>query len=101
MPASKKYSDKKSVKYSDNNESIGIGKLSIADIECPRCGSVFTCNAADIKQCQCWGVGLKEDDFAYLKDQGFSAEQTGCLCRDCLLQIQKEVAGNADSAKNS
>ena len=101
MPASKKYSDKKSVKHVGNNELIEIGKLSIAEIECPRCGGVFTCNAADIKQCQCWGVGLKEDDFAYLKGQGFSAEQTGCLCRDCLLQIQKEVAGNVDSAKNS
>lgn len=100
MPASKKDLDKPSVKHSGNNDSIEISKFSIAEIECPRCGSLFTCNAVDIKQCQCWGVGLKKDDFTYLKRQGFSAEQTGCLCRDCLLQIQKEVADIAGSAKN-
>ncbi|MBL4799877.1 MAG: cysteine-rich CWC family protein [Oleispira sp.] len=68
-----------------------VSKLKVADIDCPRCHKGFTCNAADIKQCQCWGVELGVDDFSYLQQQGFSALQTGCLCRDCLLEIQIEV----------
>ena len=69
-------------------------ELKVAAIECPRCNKVFTCNAANIKQCQCYGIGLQADDFAYLLQQGFSAEQTGCLCRNCLLDV-KEVVKNS------
>jgi hypothetical protein len=92
MPAFKKDTDKKS---SDRKQAA---MLTVSAITCPRCSASFVCNAANIQQCQCWGVGLGADDFAYLKQQGFSAEQTGCLCRNCLLEIQREVA---DAANNS
>ena len=80
MPDFKKYTDKKALK--------------VTNTQCPRCNKAFTCNAADIKHCQCYGVGLQAEDFAYLLQQGFSAEQTGCLCRDCLLAV-KEVVKNS------
>jgi hypothetical protein len=63
--------------------------LKVAVTACPRCFAEFLCNAANIQQCQCWGVGLGASEFAYLKSHGFSAQQTGCLCRACLLEIVK------------
>jgi len=86
MPAPKKDTDKK------NTGQKKSAALTVSATICPRCRADFLCNAGDIKQCQCWGIGLGPDDFAYLKQQGFSAEQTGCLCRNCLLEIQREVA---------
>lgn len=80
MPDFKKYTDKK--------------ELKVTDTLCPRCNKTFICNAKDIKQCQCYGVGLQEADFIYLREQGFNAEQSGCLCRDCLLAV-KEVVKNS------
>ncbi len=68
------------------------GTLKVSAISCPRCFSDFICNAADIKHCQCYGVSLQTADFAYLRQKGFTAEETGCLCRNCLLEIQREVA---------
>lgn len=72
-------------------EKTAESDLKIAVTTCPRCFEEFLCNAANIQQCQCWGVGLGPKAFFYLKSLGFSAEQTGCLCRDCLLAIKKEV----------
>ena len=86
MPAFKKDTDKK------NTEQKKGTALTVSATICPRCSADFLCNTADIKQCQCWGIGLGPDEFAYLKQQGFSAEQAGCLCRNCLLEIQREVA---------
>lgn len=68
--------------------------LKVTETECPSCHKGFTCNAADIKQCQCYGVNLQAADYSYLRQLGFSAEQTGCLCRDCLLSV-KEVVKNS------
>lgn len=65
--------------------------LKVTNTQCPRCNQSFICNAADIKQCQCYGVNLQSADFIFLREQGFSAEQTGCLCRDCLLAVKKIV----------
>ena len=99
MPAPKKQSDKNladPINGSDRQgKELNTPKLQVADIHCPRCDKSFTCNAADIKQCQCWGVGLGPKEFAYLKTQGFGAEQTGCLCRQCLLEIQRIVRDDA------
>ena len=95
MPAFKKDTDKKS---SEQKQEV---TLRVSAITCPRCSAEFVCNAADIKQCQCWGVGLGPDEFAYLKKQGFSAEQTGCLCRNCLLEIQREVADTANNSSST
>jgi hypothetical protein len=75
--------------------------LKVSATTCPRCSADFVCNAADIKQCQCWGVGLGPDEFTYLKQQGFSATETGCLCRNCLLEIQREVADTANNSSSA
>lgn len=61
---------------------------------CPRCYAEFTCNAANIEQCQCWGVNLQPEDWRYVSEAGFRADESRCLCRKCLLEIQ-------DAAKNS
>jgi hypothetical protein len=97
MPAPKKDTEKtESVVNFEPNLELALNlspdlKLKTTGIDCPRCNKAFICNAADIKQCQCWGVGLGVDDFTYLQQQGFSAQEQGCLCRDCLLEIQREV----------
>jgi hypothetical protein len=98
MPAPKKHSDKKDAVGKDSVKRELQLDLKVAYINCPRCHKHFTCNTVDIQQCQCWGVGLEMGDFAYLKQQGFSAEETGCLCRECLLEIQIEVKA---SVRNS
>lgn len=72
-------------------------ELEVTDINCPRCLRSFTCNAANIKQCQCWGVGLGQREYDYLRSHGYSAEQTGCLCRNCLLEIQNLVKNSSSS----
>lgn len=70
-------------------------KLTVVETQCPRCKSSFTCNAANIEHCQCWGVALVAQDFAYLRQLGFSAEEAGCLCRDCLVDIKKQVKNSS------
>jgi hypothetical protein len=65
--------------------------LKVAVTTCPRCFTDFLCNAANIQQCQCWGVELGSNEFSYLQAQGFSAQQVGCLCRQCLEVIKQEV----------
>jgi len=70
-------------------------KLMVTETQCPRCKSRFTCNAANIERCQCWGVGLEAQDFAYLRQLGFSAQETGCLCRNCLVDIKKQVKNSS------
>jgi hypothetical protein len=85
MPAIKKDTDKK---IADQKK---VSQLAVSATRCPRCSADFVCNAANIQQCQCWGVGLGSEALIYLKQQGFSAQQTGCLCRNCLLEIQREV----------
>jgi hypothetical protein len=64
---------------------------TVNDNLCPRCQQAFHCNADDIEHCQCWGIGLGQGEFQYLREQDFSAEVTGCLCRQCLLEIQQIV----------
>jgi hypothetical protein len=82
MPAIKKDTDKK---VADQKK---VAKLEVTATQCPRCSADFVCNAANIQQCQCWGVELSIEALTYLKQQGFSAQQTGCLCRNCLLEIK-------------
>lgn len=75
-----------------SGESVSnVAATAIATI-CPRCSSSFFCNAGDIEHCQCWGVKLGLAEFDYLKQQGFSANEVGCLCRDCLLEIKAKIS---------
>jgi hypothetical protein len=52
---------------------------------CQRCNAVFECKPGSITQCQCFEVKLSAEQRAYL-------EQTyhDCICKNCLLQLQKE-----------
>lgn len=67
------------------------GSLKVSKTTCPRCLADFVCNAANIEQCQCYGVDLQVEDIAYLRSLGFSAEQSGCLCRNCLFEVKETV----------
>lgn len=76
------------------------GGLKVAVTSCPRCFAEFLCNAANIQQCQCWGADLGPKEFAYLKSEGFSAQQSGCLCRGCLNQIKRIVSNDLQKSHN-
>ena len=58
---------------------------------CPRCGQAFECKAGTIMQCQCYGVLLTGWQRARMEGQ-----YADCLCRDCLLAIQREAAGGPE-----
>ena len=58
---------------------------------CPRCKNTFTCNAEDIKNCQCHAVTLSEKESAFLK-----LNFKDCLCIQCLLEIKGIVMVNTN-----
>ncbi len=91
MPASKKPEDKKGRDAVVIHQPVSGIVFGIANTDCPRCHQAFVCNAANIEQCQCWGVNLAAADLGYLAKLGFSAKESGCLCRKCLLEIQNTV----------
>ncbi|PZP40923.1 MAG: hypothetical protein DI598_18875 [Pseudopedobacter saltans] len=49
---------------------------------CPRCNETFECKVGDIVNCQCNEVTLCEDAVTFL-----GKTQYGCLCKDCLIEI--------------
>ena len=53
------------------------------DDTCPRCGAAFHCGAHDTEPCPCGTLHL---DAAVL--QALRARYAGCLCRECLRQLQ-------------
>lgn len=56
--------------------------------KCGHCGKTFICNAADIKNCHCYGVELSKAAAA-LAQQAYP----NCLCNACLKEfVQKEQA---------
>ena len=54
---------------------------------CPRCRKHFDCKPGNITQCQCFGVQLTVEQRAYIDER-----YNDCLCRNCLLELQNEVA---------
>lgn len=98
MGDSKKDTDKKNMdsKYKKmSGEGVSNAALTAIATICPRCSSSFLCNASDIENCQCWGVKLGLAEFDYLKQQGFSVNEVGCFCRDCLLEIKTKISAEA------
>ena len=102
MVDSKKDPDKNTYNASANVNTVNSYKnmdivgesndgLVVNPTICPRCSTGFICNAADIEQCQCWGVKLGMAEFEYLQQQGFSLNEVGCLCRNCLLEIKAKL----------
>jgi hypothetical protein len=53
---------------------------------CAKCGSKIICETADIEQCQCASVPLSKGTQLFLSKTYF-----GCLCKECLAKINKEV----------
>lgn len=51
---------------------------------CPRCGAHFVCTHDAL--CQCVGISLTENARAYMR-----THYTDCLCRECLLQLSREM----------
>ena len=52
---------------------------------CGRCNAPFECKVGNITQCQCNGIHLTDEEKRYI-----AANYADCLCRNCLLSIQKE-----------
>lgn len=53
---------------------------------CPRCRKAFECKPGNITQCQCYGVGLKIEQRAYIEGR-----YSDCLCKECLLWLSNEL----------
>ncbi|MBQ8101163.1 MAG: cysteine-rich CWC family protein [Paludibacteraceae bacterium] len=57
---------------------------------CPRCGQPFAClHDDDIRLCQCAGIRLSAGARAYI-----SSSYSDCLCRNCLMNIEKHFQQN-------
>ncbi|HEV8270045.1 MAG TPA: cysteine-rich CWC family protein [Chitinophagaceae bacterium] len=50
---------------------------------CPRCGNRFECKAGSITACQCYGIGLSNEERAFIEER-----YSDCLCRNCLLELK-------------
>jgi hypothetical protein len=52
---------------------------------CPRCSIAFECKAGTIMQCQCSSIQLTVEESAFIL-----AKYDGCLCINCLRDLQKK-----------
>jgi hypothetical protein len=52
---------------------------------CEKCQQPFECNMDNIMQCQCYGIDLNSQ-----AKQLVSNTFSDCLCKNCLLEINKE-----------
>jgi Cysteine-rich CWC len=57
---------------------------------CPRCGGGFHCGMHDPEPCACNRITLDAATLARLR-----AEFNGCLCWNCLQQLQREAAASS------
>ncbi|MEO7214093.1 cysteine-rich CWC family protein [Mucilaginibacter sp.] len=54
-------------------------------LHCDRCQSRFECKANSYTKCQCSTVQLSINEVQYVSEL-----YDGCLCANCLLELQKE-----------
>lgn len=54
---------------------------------CQRCFVEFNCQSAEIDQCDCSTVCLKDETLAFLKKTHYD-----CLCTNCLLEVDEMVS---------
>ncbi len=54
-------------------------------VMCDRCRSTFECKANSYTKCQCSEVHLTINEVQYVSEL-----YDGCLCVDCLRELQKE-----------
>jgi len=50
---------------------------------CPNCNTEFECKVNDVKNCQCFGVNLNENQKDFIR-KNFD----DCLCKKCLENIK-------------
>ncbi|MDD4819945.1 MAG: cysteine-rich CWC family protein [Flavobacteriales bacterium] len=53
---------------------------------CPRCGKTFECRHQEIDKCWCMSQAIEPDALAYI-----SGEYTGCLCKDCIEELNRKA----------
>jgi hypothetical protein len=61
--------------------------VAAEQVGCPRCGAAFHCGADEPQPCACSRITLDAATLSRLREQW-----RGCLCLDCLLQLQREAA---------
>ncbi|MCQ6960839.1 cysteine-rich CWC family protein [Mucilaginibacter aquariorum] len=54
-------------------------------LHCERCSTPFECKANSFTKCQCSTVQLSINEVQYVSEL-----YDGCLCANCLLELQKE-----------
>ncbi|MVN89811.1 cysteine-rich CWC family protein [Mucilaginibacter aquatilis] len=54
-------------------------------IQCERCRTTFECKANSYTKCQCSKVQLTINEVQYVSEL-----YDGCLCANCLLELQQE-----------
>lgn len=54
-------------------------------LHCDRCSAPFECKANSFTKCQCSTVQLSINEVQYVSEL-----YDGCLCANCLLELQKE-----------
>ena len=54
---------------------------------CERCQRRFECKSGSVLQCQCNGILLNEEAKRFIE-----ARYTDCLCRDCLIAVQRYIS---------
>ncbi len=62
-------------------------------ITCQRCSTLVECKANSISKCQCSQVQLSLNELQYVSECF-----EGCLCANCLLDLQKEYQEDINSA---
>lgn len=53
---------------------------------CPRCGILFECKVGDVMNCQCSQVVVSPKTYLFLEETEY-----GCLCKNCLSDIDRMV----------
>ena len=67
-------------------DNYGNGKKpGFAVKNCERCGNAFECNAADIENCDCYSIRLKDTEM-----EKISTIYKDCLCMKCLRELSKK-----------
>lgn len=59
----------------------------MSEARCPRCGGTFHCGAHDAAPCPCGTLVIDASLARQLRER-----YTGCLCLDCLAELQTQPA---------
>ncbi|AUD01157.1 cysteine-rich CWC family protein [Spirosoma pollinicola] len=62
------------------------------NVDCPRCQRPFTCRAGTISVCQCSTLVLTDAQHRYI-----NFLYQGCLCANCLFDLQSEYTQKTGS----